>query len=194
MERKHLSVKQISFIGVFTAITAILAQISVPLPFTPVPVSLGILAVYITGILLTPKLAFFSQIVYLALGLAGIPIFSGFRGGISVFAGPTGGFLMAYPFMVVLVSFWFAYYNYIMKNTKPVALWRTAVWAFLVLMLAQIICYVFGALWIAFIMGINLHEASIIGIYPFVIPDILKIAFCVAFVLPIRKRFTAIMA
>ena len=80
---KKIDIRGMCLIGIFTAITAILAQIIIPLQFTPVPVSFGILAVYITGILLKPKYAVISQVVYLLLGcfFAGAPVFGGIRGG-----------------------------------------------------------------------------------------------------------------
>ena len=109
---KKLDVRGMCLIGVFTALTAISAQIIIPLPFTPVPVSLSILAVYITGILLKPKYAVFTQIIYILLGLfAGAPVFGGFRGGFSVLAGPTGGYLITYPIMAFIIAYFIYAYE-----------------------------------------------------------------------------------
>lgn len=82
-----------------TAFTAICAVISVPLPFSPVPVSLATLAVLICGGLIGPKCGSLSQIVYLLLGAIGVPIFHNFTGGMGILLGPTGGFLFGYIFM-----------------------------------------------------------------------------------------------
>ena len=83
--KKTFTAKEISRIAIFTAITAVLAQIVVPLPFTPMPISFGLLAVYITGILLKPKHAVFVQICYLLIGAVGAPVFGNFRGGVGAF-------------------------------------------------------------------------------------------------------------
>jgi biotin transport system substrate-specific component len=102
--KKPLEAKELSIIGIFAAVTAVLAQIAIPLPFTPMPISFGLVAVYITGMLLKPKHAVFAQVCYLALGAVGVPVFGNLRSGISALFGPTGGYLMVYPIMAGIVS------------------------------------------------------------------------------------------
>ena len=82
--------------GLFAALTAICSWISIPLGFTPVPVNLGTLAVYLTAGLLGPKYGTISITVWALAGAVGVPVFSGFRGGIGVLAGPTGGYIIGY--------------------------------------------------------------------------------------------------
>ena len=77
--------------GIFAAVTAICSLITIPLGFTPVPVNLGTLSVFLTGGILGKKYGTLSMTVYVLLGAAGVPVFSGFRGGRGVLAGPTGG-------------------------------------------------------------------------------------------------------
>src|SRR4026209_2644939 len=84
-----------------TALTAAAAQISVPLPFTPVPFTFQPMVVLLGGALLGPRLGVVSQVIYLALGLAGAPVFAAspvLPHGPARLLGPTGGYLMAYPF------------------------------------------------------------------------------------------------
>ena len=91
-------------IALFSAITCVLSQISVPLPFAAVPFTLSVLAVFLSGCFLSPSGAFLSQTVYLLIGAVGLPVFAGFRGGLSVFFGPTGGFLISYPVMALITA------------------------------------------------------------------------------------------
>ena len=87
-----LSTRQIILCGLFAALISILAQISIPLPFTTVPFTLQIFGIAITGLILGSKCGFISTLIYLILGAIGIPVFANFAGGISVLFGPTGGF------------------------------------------------------------------------------------------------------
>ena len=90
--------------GLFAAVTAICSWISIPLGFTPVPVNLGTLAVFLTGGLLGKKYGPISLIVYTLAGAVGLPVFSGFRGGLSVLAGPTGGYIIGYIVAALIIG------------------------------------------------------------------------------------------
>ena len=90
--------------AVAAALTATLAQVSIPLPFTPVPVTLQVLGVLLSGIVLTPAAAALSQAVYVALGAAGLPVFAGFAGGARHLVGPTGGYLWGFVVAAPLTS------------------------------------------------------------------------------------------
>jgi biotin transport system substrate-specific component len=83
-----------------TMLTAAAAQLSVPLPFTPVPFTLQPMVVLLGGAVLGPRLGFFSQVLYLAAGIAGLPVFAAspvLPQGVARLLGPTGGYLMSYP-------------------------------------------------------------------------------------------------
>ena len=88
--------KYMSLCGLFAALTAICSWISIPLGFTPIPMNLATLAVFLAGGLLGPKYGPVSITVYALAGAVGIPVFAGFRGGFSVLAGPTGGYIIGY--------------------------------------------------------------------------------------------------
>lgn len=93
-----------------TALTAVAAQISVPLPFTPVPLTFQAMVVLVGGAALGSRLGMTSQILYLALGVAGLPVFAAsptLPPGAARLLGPTGGYLMAYPF-AAFVAGWLA--------------------------------------------------------------------------------------
>jgi biotin transport system substrate-specific component len=85
---------------------ALCAHLIVPLPFTPVPLTLGDLAVLIAGLLLGPRMAFAALTLYLAEGAAGLPVFSpAGPGGVAQLFGFTGGYLLAYPFAAAVAGF-----------------------------------------------------------------------------------------
>ncbi|MDH3297121.1 MAG: biotin transporter BioY [Gemmatimonadota bacterium] len=88
----------------FAGLTAIAARMSVPLPGTPIPFTLQPVAVLLSGLLLGGPLGATSQLAYLALGAAGLPVFAA-GGGIAYFAGPTGGYLLAFPLAAGIAGF-----------------------------------------------------------------------------------------
>jgi len=92
-----LSSREIVISGMFAALTAILSQISLPLP-SGIPLTLQTFAVALTGYTLSHRLATAAISIYIIIGSWGIPVFSGFRGGLSVLAGPTGGFIIGFVF------------------------------------------------------------------------------------------------
>ena len=99
-----LNLKEINLIAVFTAVTAILAQISIPIPISPVPVTLSIFGVLLSSLILGRKCGTISQIVYILLGAAGVPVFAGLRGGLSVLLSPTGGYIVSYPIIALVIG------------------------------------------------------------------------------------------
>ena len=82
--------------GLFAALMAICSFITIPLGFTPVPVNLGTLGVFLAGGILGRKYGTISIAVYVLLGAVGVPVFAGLRGGLGVLAGPTGGYIIGY--------------------------------------------------------------------------------------------------
>ena len=185
--KKPLRAKELSVIGIFTAVTVVLAQIAIPLPFTPIPFSFGLVAVYITGILLKPKHAVFTQVCYLLLGAVGMPVYGNFRGGVGALFGPTGGYLMAYPFMAVIVS---------MALNSPLSrqseyLQRKFVvflMAGISMCIAHMVLYSCGTLWFSTTTGLSVQAALVLTVYPFIPFDVAKIIFCVFAVVPFRSR------
>ena len=99
-----LTTREIILCGLFAALVSIFAQISIPLPFTTVPLTLQIFGIAITGLILGSKCAFISTLIYLILGGIGVPVFAQFSAGIGVLFGPTGGYLLAYPLMAFIIG------------------------------------------------------------------------------------------
>jgi len=178
--KKHKRTKQIALIALFAAAAAGLSQISMYLPFSPVPFSMGIVAVFIAGLLLNPVSAFLSLLVYLIIGAAGAPVFSGFRGGFSVLIGPTGGFLFAYPVMAFFISFCVLFVEKTLKKRLSV------VSAFIILTLSMVICYAGGAGYLSIHTG-SFATALKLSVYPFVAFDLIKIVLSSLLLPYIRK-------
>ena len=142
-KKKLFSTEQMALIGVMTAVTCILGPLVIPLPISPVPISFTNLAVYLAVYVLGTKAGTISYLVYLLLGFAGLPVFSGFTGGIVKLAGPTGGYLVGFIFMA-LIAGWA-----IDRFPGKYALQAAG------MVLGTAVCYVFGTVWLAGQLGIG---------------------------------------
>lgn len=99
---KKLSLKGMILAAVFAALTGILTQVQIPLPY--IPINLALFAVFLAGALLGPKYGALAMAVYVLLGAVGVPVFSGFSGGLHKLAGPTGGYIAGYVVCAFLVG------------------------------------------------------------------------------------------
>ncbi|MCH7819743.1 MAG: biotin transporter BioY, partial [Candidatus Marinimicrobia bacterium] len=90
------AVRTVVLVGGFALLTALGALIRIPLPFTPIPITLQTFFVLLAGAMLGSKRGTLSQMVYVFAGAAGIPIFAGMSSGLALLAGPTGGFLAGF--------------------------------------------------------------------------------------------------
>ncbi|GEP77078.1 biotin transporter BioY [Staphylococcus carnosus] len=102
-----MTTKHITFTAIMTAIIALLGLVPpIPLPFMPVPIVLQNIGIFLAGILLGKKYGIISVIVFLILAACGLPVLSGGRGGIGLFAGPSAGFLFLYPVVAFLIGWY----------------------------------------------------------------------------------------
>lgn len=163
-------------IALVTAITCILAPLSIPLPFSPVPLSLTNLVLYISIFVLGWKSATVSYLVYLLLGTVGLPVFSGFAGGLGKLAGPTGGYLVGMIFLTIL-SGWIAE----RFSKKPVLI-------FIGMLLGSAVNYLFGTTWLCMQLHLSFAEGLMIGVVPYLFFDIAKMLIALFVGLTIQKR------
>ncbi len=158
-----MKTKDVVLIPVFSSLIAVASLISVPLA---VPVSLGNLAVLIVLSVLGGRRGTAAVFVYLMMGALGLPVFSGFRGGVSVLFGATGGYLFGY--LLSALFMWAAE-----KTMAKSRLLRIArMWA------AVLLQYAAGTLWYAFVYGgggSTFGAVVAVTVLPFIIPDALKI-------------------
>ncbi len=159
------SSKELVRIAICSALTGILAWIKVPLPFTPVPISAQTFGVMISGLVLPPPLAALSQLIYILLGLLGLPVFSGGQSGLGTLAGPTGGYIIGFIPAAFVISF-------LIKKYNPKTFWSHS----LILTLGSIvIIYFTGVLQLILVTGISPMQALISGVFSFLIGDFLKV-------------------
>ena len=163
-----------AYIGLFAVVIAICSWISIP---TVVPFTLQTFAVFLAVAVLGGKRGTLSVIVYVLLGAVGLPVFSGFKGGIGVLLNTTGGYIIGFIFYALLM--W----------AFEKAFGRKA-WALILSMiLALALCYAFGTIWFMIIYANNVGAvglSAVLGwcVIPFIIPDLIKIA--LAFILSRR--------
>lgn len=163
----HEKIVEIVKIALMAAIISVLGPLSVPLPFTPVPVSFTIMAVYLTSYLLGSKTGTLSVIIYILVGLAGLPVFSGFTGGAAKLIGPTGGYIIGFIFIAIIGGFFVDKF----KGNFFLSLLGMAI--------GTAICYIFGSLWLAYQASMNLKQALLAGVVPYVALDCAKMVIAV---------------
>jgi len=159
-----MKTKKLILYALFAALTAVCSMISIPLPFTPVPINLATLSVFLAGGLLGSKGGAISQLVYVLLGAIGLPVFAGFTGGFGIITGPTGGYIIGYVAAAWLTGFMVeklgqGYYKNIISMIAGLA-----------------VCYTLGTLWFMYITSTGLVAALMLCVVPFLLGDAIKIA------------------
>lgn len=153
--------------ALMAALMCVLCPLSVPIG--PIPISLSILVILITVVVLGTWRALVSYTVYLLLGAVGIPVFSGFQGGLAKLAGPTGGYLVGFWLMILIGGI-------IMEACRR-NLWLTM----LGMVVGVAADYVLGTAWFIFQTGSTLAHALEVCVYPFIPFDLAKIVIAVVF-------------
>lgn len=143
---------------------ALCAQLSFPLPFSPVPITGQTFAVLLIGATFGPRRAAAAMLLYLAEGAAGLPVFApGGAPGLLRFAGPTAGFLLSYPLAAFLLG-WM-----VERLPRRLLCWLAAVTA------AMAVIYLFGATWLKLVANLSWAEAITLAVLPFLPGAVLKV-------------------
>jgi len=154
---------------------AVLAQISIPLPFTPIPITGQTIGVVLVGGLLGARRGAMAVLTYLMEGAIGLPVFAQMKAGAHVLVGPTAGYLWGFVFAAFLIGY-LAEKGWTVKPTS----------SFFSCFVATTLILVLGTLYLAaFSVGFN--EALIMGFYPFLVGDVVKSAICGGLITGIRK-------
>ena len=147
-----------------TAALCILAPLSVPIG--PVPITLSVLAICLFPYLVGAKLSALAVALYLLIGALGLPVFSGFEGGLQKLLGPTGGYLLGYiPLAIIGGAF-------IEGSKNPL-------WQFFGLLLGLTVCYALGTAWLCVYLKIDLGSALSMAVLPFLPFDAIKLVLAV---------------
>jgi biotin transport system substrate-specific component len=165
----------------FIILTALGAFVRIPLPLTPVPVTLQTFFVLLSGALLGRKLGVASQASYVLLGIAGIPLFTSSGSGLLYVLGPTGGYLAGF----IVASFFIATALPRIENSH-----RSI---FCAMMLADMMILLCGSLWLKIGYHYSLSEALLAGMVPFVAADAVKAFIAAAIYKKLRLRLTQIL-
>ncbi len=142
---------------------ALCAHISLPLLFSPVPLTMQPFAVLLLALLLGPRTAFATMILYLAEGAAGLPVFAPGAGGMLQLLGPTGGYLLSYPFVAALVSW---------LTRRSVPAFSTRMWSAAAGNVLILLC---GASWLALHTHAKVTTIMSVSVLPFLPGDALKV-------------------
>ena len=143
---------------------ALCAHITIPLPFTPVPLTLQNFAVLVVGLALGSRRGFAALALYLAEGLSGLPVFSPIGpGGLAQLLGPTGGYLMAYPFVAFVAGFISE------RGRQSFARYAIAAAA------GEVVLFIGGVSWLALFFRGSWWQAAQFGLYPFVFAEVAKV-------------------
>jgi biotin transport system substrate-specific component len=159
---KKINIHQMTLVSLFAALTAVGAFISIPL--YPVPITLQNLFTLLAGMTLGSVLGGSSQIIYVLLGLIGLPVFAGFKAGIGVLFGPTGGFLFGF-----IIS------SYIIGKIIELKKEKDIFYYFLAGGLGIVIIYIIGIAQLSLVTGMGIKKTLMVGVFPFLPGDILKI-------------------
>ena len=201
-KKKSFTTFQMALIAVMAAITCILGPLSIPIPVSPVPISLTNLAIYLTVCLLGWKFGTISYLIYLLIGIAGLPVFSGFSsgfakllgptggylmlglvglpvfsgfsGGLAKLAGPTGGYIIGFIPMAIICGFAFEKFSNRGMQIAGLAI-------------GTIVAYIFGTAWLAIEAHLTFYQALLAGVIPYIPGDLVKIIL-VVLVGPIVKK------
>lgn len=172
-----------AYIGIFTVLIAICSWISIPME---IPFTLQTFAVFLSVAVLGGKRGTLSVVVYVLLGAIGVPVFSGFTGGIGVILRNTGGYIIGFIFTALAM--------WLIESLFGRKLWVQAV----SMVIGLVICYAFGTAWF---MLVYMRSTGAVGlmtvlgwcVFPFIIPDVVKIVLALILSNTLRKPLARIM-
>jgi biotin transport system substrate-specific component len=159
-----MKTKEMILISMFAALTAIFAQLTIPLPISPVPITMQELAVCLSAAILGSRLSVLSQLIYIFVGIIGMPVFSGGTAGLARLMGPTGGYITGF----LLSSF---VIGRIVEQRPLPTIRRT----FIAMLCGLFVIYTCGVFQLSLVSGITLKAAFMSGVVPFIGMAIIKI-------------------
>jgi biotin transport system substrate-specific component len=167
--------KQAGIVVGASLLVALCARVTVPLPFTPVPLTLQNCGVLLVGLLLGSRRGFAALALYLFEGAMGLPVFNPTGpGGIAQLLGPTGGFLMAYPLVAGLAG-------YLMERGR-----KTFAGAAIAGLLAEVLLFASGLAWLGIWTG-SIKKAVQFGLYWFLFAEVIKVLIAAAVAVRLRR-------
>ncbi|WP_370572209.1 biotin transporter BioY [Methanomethylovorans sp.] len=163
-ENSSRDLKRMVFAALFASLIAVGAYMKIPLPLTPVPVTMQVFFVLLAGSMLGSRWGTISMIVYLLLGIAGFPVFAGGASGPGVLFGPTGGYLIGFIFAAFITGKLSESFSRssVLKNT-------------LFMVTGLCIIYALGALWLMSVANLSFRQTMVAGVLPFIVGDLVTL-------------------
>lgn len=185
IDNKYSKTARLTLCALFAALMAICSWISIPLP-AGVPINLATLGVFLAAGLLGMKYGTISILTYILLGAVGVPVFAGFRGGPSVIAGPTGGYIVGYIAAALIAGAIFAAGRRENEDSVKSSPSTARIVGGCVAGLAA--CYALGTIWFIFLTKTGFAAAMLACVIPFLPGDALKIAAATVLIRKIRPH------
>ncbi len=158
------------------AIIAVLAQVSIPLPFSPVPITGQTLAVGLIVTILGTRLGTFSVLIYILLGAVGLPVFSGMSGGFAILVGPTGGYIVGFLVTAIIMGLYLDKFGI------------TIFHAIIANLIGMVVTLAFGTVWLKVVGDLSWTAAFMGGVAPFIVVGILKAVLAAWVGVIVRRR------
>lgn len=177
MQKNNSPLRRMVYASMFGALTAIGAYLIIPLH--PVPITFQTLFTYLAGILLGGYTGALSQIVYVLLGIIGLPVFAGGKAGLGVLLGPSGGFLIGFIIGAFVIG------KMVEARKEP-----GFVWICLSILLGSIFIYIPGVIQLAMAAKLSFYKALLIGVVPYLPGDLLKMLAAAIISLKLRKNIS----
>lgn len=172
-DRSRTAVRELVFTAMFAAIIAVCSIISIPIG--AIPVTLQTFAVCLSAAVLGWKRGTLAVFIYILLGVVGLPVFSGMKGGAGVLAGPTGGYIIGFIPAAVIIGL-------VADKTR-----RRALPLCLSMIGGVALCYAVGTVWFTVVTGRSFGEALMLCVVPFILFDAAKIALAAPLSLKLSK-------
>lgn len=166
-------IHRLTMMALLTALLCVSAYIIIPIQ--PVPIVLITFVACLVGFLLTPAEAFLVMVVYVLLGVIGLPVFSGGRAGLGVILGPSGGYILSWPIAYTLLSW--------LKGKTP-GFWSYT-WRAVIITIPLV--YVMGVAGLMIVANMPLDKAIMVGVLPFIPGDIIKAAAAAWLAITLRR-------
>lgn len=172
---RRITTKNMVITSLMAAIMCIIGPFSIPLPVTLVPISLTNFVIYLAAFVLSYKYCALSYIIYLLLGIIGLPVFSNFGSGIGKVAGPTGGYLVGFILTAIICAF--------MNEKFSKKIYMSIVG----MIIGLAIAYLFGTIWFSIEQNMSFVQSLSLCVVPFLIGDAVKIIVAVIVGPTLRK-------
>ncbi len=188
------SIRRLATIGVMSAVTCVLAPFSIPIG--PVPISLTSLVVYFSPYLLGMSGGMASYLIYLLIGLIGVPVFSSFTSGPEKLLGPTGGYLIGFIPTIAIAGVFIDKFAFSNKGDGAASDSRSrnlrrlgrAALCFLGMVLGTVVLYLFGTAWLSYQSNMDFSAALAVGVLPFIPGDTVKMLLAASIGSKIRRQ------